>query len=485
MSGFAKELKNAVWPIENKELPKFLPMAFMMMCILFNYAVLRSIKDSLIVVNIGAEAINFLKFYVVLPSAVLAMIVYSKLCNVTNAAGVFYAISAFFIAYLLAFALFIYPNPTVVHPDPAWVDSLAAQYDRWKWFIKIMGKWSYASFYVIAELWGSLMVSLLFWQFANSITATAEAKRFYAMFGMLGNLGLPIAGSVLKMQMADPIETTKFKVLMTAISAVAIVMSYYWLNTRVLPYQDAGGAKTKKTKMKLSLGESFKMILSSRYLALIALLIISYSISTNLVEVAWKAKARALYRTVESYQNFMGNFQIIQGYGTIIFMLIGSNILRKLSWKTAALITPLMFLVTGLGFFSFVIFDDIISAYLSAFLSGGALAFAVSLGTWQQVLGKGTKYSLFDPTKEMSYIPLDDEMKSKGKAAVDVIGGRLGKSGGAFIQSTTFILFPSLTFAEAIPYFAVIFTFIVLLWLYAVSKLNVEYNKKLAAVATN
>ena len=97
----------------------------------------------------------------------------------------------------------------------------------------------------------------------------------------------------------------------------------------------------------------------------------------------------------------------------------------------------------------------------------------------QNVLTKGAKYSLFDSTKEMAYIPLDDELKSKGKAAVDVVGGRLGKSSGGLIQSTFFIIFPALSFAEAVPYFSVIFFATVMLWLFSVRSLSVEYNNRL------
>ena len=38
------------------------------------------------------------------------------------------------------------------------------------------------------------MISLLFWQFANDITKTSEAKRFYSMFGLIANIALILAG---------------------------------------------------------------------------------------------------------------------------------------------------------------------------------------------------------------------------------------------------------------------------------------------------
>lgn len=70
-------------------------------------------------------------------------------------------------------------------------------------------------------------------------------------------------------------------------------------------------------------------------------------------------------------------------------------------------------------------------------------------------------------------------MKSKGKAAVDVIGGRFGKAGGGVIQSTVFLLLPSYTFNEATPFFAIVFFVTMIAWVYAVLALGVEYSAKL------
>ena len=94
-------LKNIIWPINGIEHKKFLPMAAMMFCILLNYSMLRSIKDGFVVSAIGPEAIGFLKTYVVLPSAVIFMIIYAKLCNTMNNHKVFYVVTSFFLGFLI------------------------------------------------------------------------------------------------------------------------------------------------------------------------------------------------------------------------------------------------------------------------------------------------------------------------------------------------------------------------------------------------
>ncbi|HXW60188.1 MAG TPA: Npt1/Npt2 family nucleotide transporter, partial [Myxococcota bacterium] len=94
----------------------------------------------------------------------------------------------------------------------------------------------------------------------------------------------------------------------------------------------------------------------------------------------------------------------------------------------------------------------------------------VMLGFGLEVLVKSIKYALFDPTKEMTYIPLDVESRVQGKAAVDVVGNRLGKSGGGLIEILLIVVTGKLS--EAIIYFAILFAFFLGAWTAGVFKLN-------------
>ena len=480
--------RSRLWPVHNFELKKLLPMFFMMFLISFNYTILRDTKDALIVTakGSGAEAIPALKLYGTLPFALLFMVIYTKLSNKLSKEKLFFAVLTPFIIFFGLFALFIYPNVEVLHPH-AFADNLQSVLPAGLMgLVAIIRNWSYSLFYIMSELWGSVALSLLFWGFANDIMKVTEAKRFYSVIGLGANLALIVSGPLITYFAlvrdslpagVDPWGYALNRLMgMVVIAGLGIMAIYYWMGRNVLTdprFYNPSEVVKKKSKPKMSMKESFKYLLSSKYLACLAMLVIGYGISINIVEVTWKSQLKLQYPSPNEYAAFMGQFSAYTGLVTSFMMLfVGGNVVRSFGWGITAAITPAILLITGSLFFSFVIFKGSLGG-LVAYLGATPLLIAVVIGMIQNIMSKSCKYSMFDPTKEMAYIPLDPEMKVKGKAAIDVVGARMGKSGGSILQ---FGLIAILGSASAItPYVAVILVGIVSVWLFSVRSLNKQF----------
>jgi len=485
-----KRVKDSVFPIECWELKKFLPLAFMMMLTIYVYSVLRSAKDTILVNDLGAEMISVVKLFGVLPAAVVFLIIYSKVANAFSRENVFYIFASFFGLFFLSYALFLYPNRASLHID---LNSASFAYAAIKNPLRIIEDWVICSFYIFSELWGSIMLSLLFWQFTNFITPVTQAKRFYSLLGLLGQGGLIAAGLIttfISKSFGDASSkeaaeaawqvSLNYILATVCVSVVLLMAIYKWMQKCVLVDKkhydpELMQSNTKKKKEKLSLLESFKYIFTSKYIGCIAILVIGYGVSINLVEGAWKSAMTLQYPLKNDYSAYMGSYFTWLGICTVISMLVGVNVLRRFSWFTGAILTPLMLGITGAIFFVVFIFRDSVEPVFESF-GVSALLIAVTFGTIQNVLSKAVKYSLFDPTKEMAYIPLDDELKTKGKAAVDVVGARLGKSGGALIQFAL-ISITNLSINDLAGVFFVIFGVIVIAWIYGVRELSREFEK--------
>ncbi len=183
----------------------------------------------------------------------------------------------------------------------------------------------------------------------------------------------------------------------------------------------------------------------------------------------WKSIVKKQYPDALEYQRFMGNFSSLVGFSTCIVIFLGVHAIRILGWRIGALATPMVMALLGLPFFFSI---------LVGFDSPRTLRTAVVFGTIQTLLSKTTKYSLFDPTTQMAYIPLDDESKIKGKAAIEVLGSRLGKSGGSLIQQLLVLVFGNIV--DSAHVLVVLYYSVLAWWAYSANRLGSLFLAKTA-----
>lgn len=137
------------------------------------------------------------------------------------------------------------------------------------------------------------------------------------------------------------------KYLMGAVlaSGGVLIAAYKYMQDKIVS-KDEGMSKLKKypskKKAKMSMKESAKFLMSSPYIRDLAILVISYGMCINIVEVSWKAKLKQAFPDPNSYSAFMGNFSSATGAVTLIMMLLGRTIFEKFGWRVAAMVTPVV-----------------------------------------------------------------------------------------------------------------------------------------------
>lgn len=489
-------LRSCFWPVHRHEAKKLVPMFLIIFLICVNYSILRNLKDTVVVTASGAEVIPFIKVWVMFPMAILLTILFTKLSNRFSQERVFYIMVSGFLSCFVLFAFVLYPNREVLHPH-ALSDQLESILPiGFKGLISMFRNWTLTGFYVMSELWASIVINVIFWGFANEVTRINEASRFYSVFGIGANFATIVAGQAAIFLSESHFSTVWLfgaresweEVQLILVSVVTInglitMGIFRWMNKKVL--NDSSfeefhyNKKVAKAKGKLSFRESFSYLSNSKYLICIAVIVVAYNLVINLVEVVWKDQLRMLYPSPADFNTYMNNLTTMMGIISTITAIFMAKIISRFGWTKTALITPVIMLVTCAGFFSFLFFRDSLADVVVALTGTTPLAIAVFFGGAQNCLSKAAKYSVFDATKEMAYIPLSHECKLKGKAAIDGVGSRFGKSGGSLIHQGLLVIFSTLSASS--PYVAAILMAVIFFWIGAARSLGRQFSELVAA----
>jgi len=479
--------RRRLWPFHRSELKKLLPLILIKFLISVNYGILTNMKEAMVVTakGSGAEVIPVLKGWIVLPMAFIMAIVYSKLSHVLSKRTLFYTMLGGFLAVIFLYGFILYPNAEFFTPTASsdWlIQKIGTKYSHW---VAVYRNWIHSLLFITAELWGSVVILLMFWGFANDVTNVSEAKRSYNIYIAAGDVAAfsigPIVCFATKKLAIFPFMFTVQALLGMAIAIGLLIMYiYWWVNHNVVDKMPRAAENApKKKKQKISLLEGFKLIGRSPYLLGVVILVVGYGLCISLIEISWKATVKQMFPKTSDYQMFMS---VVTSYvGLIAFfisMFFGTNIIRKLGWRFSAQITPILVGGTGILFFAALIFKGQLNA-LSGFLGITPLALIVYLGAFQNVGSKVAKYSFFDPTKEMAYIPLSESEKIRGKAAIDVVGSRLGKSGSSWIQIAFLDLFGTGSILSISHLLIPIIVLATVSWIYSVNHIGREFSNKI------
>lgn len=300
----------------------------------------------------------------------------------------------------------------------------------------------------------NVMVIAQYWAFANDLYTEEQGKRLFPLIGVGSSLGAWV-GSLRAGQVVERFGPSRLLVGGAATLVVCALLARA-INRAT---ERAAPAQASRANERLAGGKSgFGMILSDRYLALIAGLILllnvvntsggylfdRYVISTaDAMFGAGPDTAAARQQFIgETYSSYFGYVNLI---GFLLQMFLVSRVFKFLGVARSLMIHPFVALVGYVGMLRAPSFEFI---------------------RWLKIADNSIDYSLGNTTKQALWLPTSREAKYKAKQAVDSFCVRAGD----VLQAG--IVYSGELASFAIGTFAVLNIFFVLCWLGVVRGLH-------------
>ncbi|MCA9729724.1 MAG: MFS transporter [Candidatus Eisenbacteria bacterium] len=398
--------------------------------ILAAYYVIKPVREALILATGGAEV----KAYTSALQTVLllgAVPLYAKLASRFPRRRLINVVTLFFIGCLVAFFLMAKVGLRLQIP------MLLSPFSNPHFgFVPL-------SLGVLFYLWVGIfnvMVVAQFWSFANDLYTPDQGKRLFAIVGFGASAGA-VAGPFISAGLIDSLGPYPLLLVAGAILVLSLFL------TNVVDSRErsvsSGRAADTSTSTQPSKEEpigkegAYKLVFSSRYLLLIALLILflnwvnstgEYILGRVVTQEATQLAAQGVDKGTFIGKFYSDFFGVVNLVGLVVQLFFVSRILKYWGVRVALLIMPVIAL---LGY-SLVAFVPILA-----------------LIRWVKTAENATDYSLQNTLRGVLFLPTTREQKYKAKQAIDTIFVRGGDALSALLVfvGTQFLAFQTREFA--------------------------------------
>lgn len=432
---------------------------------------MRGMKEAHILNTPGTSTahIPFVKMFMVLPVSALLGSFYLLVKQRYGLLKAYFAVLLTILSYFTLYAFVISPHMTYFVPSPQALLSLQQRFPSQQFMLTLLGIWPSALFYTMGEMWGMFSLLILFWQMANEIFTTEEAKLCYPALQLVGSIALIAASFIIKI-ISNTTQPLQACVLFMSVLCLSILSLVYTLKDFISQKNTDTVKKAKKGMV-----ESFTIALKTPYIMYLTICICAFGVLASIFDYSVKEVMSKFYPGENGYLHYYSIFTNLKGWLALFANLFTLYYLRSLGWFFMAMLTPIicivsanMFLTTSTLHQMHITFSSGVSDYWYAW----TCCFAV-------ILIYAAKYAFFDTTKEMAFIPLPNDIKTNGKAAVDGIGGRVGKSGSGLLQIAIFQITGLQTYEATAPYMLAVCLVVSVVWTWALIQLNQCYQKQI------
>ena len=269
-------------------------------------------------------------------------------------------------------------------------------------------------FYVWLGIYNVFVISQ-FWAFTNDLYTEGQGRRLFPFIGVGSSLGAWIgaeaAAALVKRTTSDPSTLMIVAAVLLGVCFLLIVL----VNRREVQRTDAVGQK--QNAEPISGRNGFALVMSDRYLLLIAALMVVLNIVNTsgefLLSKLVVGDAMAQFGAdgqLAERQRFIGGFYgtffgRVNLLGLVLQLFVTSRLLRYMGVRGALFILPVLALVN---------------------YSAIAVAPVLAVVGVLKVLENSVDYSVQNTVRQALFLPTSREAKYKAKAAIDTFFMRLG-----------------------------------------------------------